>query len=60
MKAKLVTHPLSIGINASSDVFRYYSSGVLTTSDGCPTSSINHVVVIVGYSQSGNYWKVQN
>ena len=55
--------PLSIGINA--DPLQTYSSGILDLpSSKCPSSGINHAVLLVGYgvdSNSGlNYWIVKN
>ena len=58
MKAKLVTHPLTIAIDASSYGFQYYKSGVLQANQ-C-TTGLNHAVVVVGYSEGSNYWKIQN
>ena len=55
--------PLSIAINA--DPLQMYSSGILDLpSSKCPSSGINHAVLLVGYgvdSNSGlNYWIVKN
>ena len=57
------TGPLAIALNA--DPLQTYSSGVLDlTSVKCPTSGINHAVLLVGYgydSTSGlNYWIIKN
>jgi C1A family cysteine protease len=49
MKAKLVTHPLSVALDAGKAAFQYYSSGVVRASDNCGTT-LNHAVVIVGYT----------
>ena len=40
---------MSISIDASSDIFRFYNKGVIKEDDGCG-NGINHGVVIVGYS----------
>eukprot|EP00825_Cyclidium_porcatum_P042998 TRINITY_DN5_c0_g4_i3.p1 TRINITY_DN5_c0_g4~~TRINITY_DN5_c0_g4_i3.p1 ORF type:complete len:379 (+),score=76.15 TRINITY_DN5_c0_g4_i3:102-1238(+) len=54
--------PVSVCIDASSDVFEYYTSGVIKDSS-CGTS-LDHCVGIVGYqndeSQGGPYWIVKN
>ena len=46
---RLQKGPLSITINGSSLVWRYYKSGFLTSADLCPTSPLDHAVMIVGY-----------
>ena len=52
---KLETHPLSIALDASSNAFSYYDSGVVTFADcGRNNYQLNHAVVVVGYTQSGN------
>lgn len=44
--------PLSIGIDASCIPFRFYSSGVLSTSEcGTDPDSIDHAVLLVGYGE---------
>ena len=57
------TAPLAIALNANP--LQTYSSGVLDlTSTKCPSSGINHAVVLVGYgydSKTGlDYWLVKN
>jgi C1A family cysteine protease len=50
--------PLAIYMNA--EVLQYYYGGIITS---CPSSSLNHAVVIVGYgtSTSGiDYWIIRN
>jgi len=51
--------PTSVAIDASQNVFQYYTSGVITT--GCGTT-LDHAVVAVGYGTSGstNYFMVRN
>ena len=56
------TRPLAIALNA--DPLQTYSSGFLDlTSARCPTSRINHAVLLVGYgydSSSGKvYWLIK-
>ena len=55
--------PLTIAMNANS--LQEYTEGIIDVPDSeCPTSGINHAVLLVGYgvdSKSGlNYWIVQN
>ena len=55
------TGPLAIALNA--DPLQTYSSGILDlTSTKCPSSGINHAVLLVGYGvQNGiNYWIIKN
>ena len=47
---------LSVAINASSDEFRYYSSGIINI-ENCGTE-VNHGVLIVGYGE--DYYIVKN
>eukprot|EP00927_Polykrikos_kofoidii_P075938 TRINITY_DN7250_c0_g1_i1.p1 TRINITY_DN7250_c0_g1~~TRINITY_DN7250_c0_g1_i1.p1 ORF type:complete len:360 (+),score=54.03 TRINITY_DN7250_c0_g1_i1:105-1184(+) len=51
--------PVSIGIAASSDLFRHYQSGVMVGECGF---LIDHAVLLVGYGteNSKNYWLVKN
>ena len=39
-------------MDASSDAWKYYKSGVIGDDDNCGTG-INHAVVIVGYTEAG-------
>jgi KDEL-tailed cysteine endopeptidase len=41
--------PVAVIVDASSDLFRFYHSGVLTNSSACGTE-MNHQVTIVGFS----------
>ena len=54
VKAKLEEQPLSVALDASSRAFQNYGSGVIKAGDNCG-SSLNHAVVLVGYTDSGNY-----
>ena len=47
MKSRVAMQPVTVAINASSEAFQYYDSGVVTA-DQCSTS-LNHAVVVVGY-----------
>ncbi|KRX08071.1 hypothetical protein PPERSA_02203 [Pseudocohnilembus persalinus] len=60
MKQNLVNQPLSIGIDASSIAFQFYSSGVIAAKN-CGTS-INHSILLTGYKTDAHipYWIVQN
>ena len=51
-KAKVMQQPVTVAINASSDAFSFYSSGVITA-DKC-TNGLNHAVVVVGYSDAAD------
>ena len=55
------TGPLAVAMNA--DPLQTYSSGILdVTSARCPTSGINHAVLLVGYGSTStmDYWIVKN
>ena len=53
--------PVSIGVNADNDCWRFYSGGILSSANNCPTE-IDHLVVVVGIDRTGDvpYWIVQN
>jgi hypothetical protein len=51
VKAKLMTQPLSVALDAGSSIFQLYKSGVITADAGCG-SSLNHAVVMVGYQDA--------
>jgi len=58
------TSPLTVLIDASPDSFKRYSGGIYND-PYCPTYSINHAVLAVGYDVSSNddgskYWIVKN
>ena len=59
MKAALNKQPLSVLVNANSNVFRSYKSGVVNS--GCGTQ-LDHAVLAVGYGvENGQeYWLVKN
>ena len=52
--------PLAIALNA--DPLQTYSSGIIDLPESkCPSSGINHAVLLVGYGTSGlDYWIVKN
>ena len=47
---RLQKGPMTIGVAASNDVFRYYKSGILYSSNLCPTRLLDHSVLLVGYA----------
>jgi len=60
LKVAVAKQPVSVQIEADSDVFRFYKSGILTDT-GCGTA-LDHAVLAVGYgTQAGqDYWLVKN
>ena len=44
----LQSGPLAIAVGAGNDCWRFYTGGVLSSSDGCPPTKHDHAVVIVG------------
>jgi len=51
--------PLSITLNAG--LLMSYSSGIITgDDDDCPNSGSDHAVLLVGYDDSQQFWKVKN
>ena len=61
MKERLQNGPLSIAVSAGNDCWRFYSSGVLSASNYCPTQ-IDHGVAIVGLVDNAPqpYWIILN
>jgi len=53
MKAKVKEQPLSIALDAGTQAFQFYSSGVVKAGDGCG-NQLNHAVVVVGYTDVGD------
>lgn len=45
-----------MGVAANSDIFQFYKSGIITSSD-CG-NVLNHALLIVGFT--GNYWIAKN
>jgi len=60
LKAAVAQQPVSVEIQANSDLFRLYESGVLS-GDGCGTF-LDHAVLVVGYGNEDgqDYWLVKN
>ena len=57
MQAALDKQPCAVSVNADSQAFKSYKSGILNSAE-CGTAT-NHAVLAVGYV-SGQYWKVKN
>jgi len=53
--------PLNVAVAAGNDVFRQYTSGIITLDQGCPTA-VDHAIVAVGYGQENGtkYYIVRN
>lgn len=52
MMQQLQQGPLSIAVAAGNECWRWYSDGILSSANNCPTS-IDHAVVIVGLNIAG-------
>jgi len=61
LQAAIVQQPISISIDAESNYFGTYSSGVLSNAFLCGTT-IDHAVAAVGYGNDGtnDYFLVRN
>ena len=59
--ARLAQQPVNVAVAAGNNVFRNYSSGVITEDDGCP-KAIDHAIVAVGWGvENGTqYYIVRN
>jgi len=66
LKEALQRQPVSIGIEADTQIFASYKSGVLKANAGCGGQSpdkIDHAVLAVGFGTDADgtkYWKVKN
>ena len=60
--ARLAQQPINMAVNAANDVFRTYSSGIITASSGCPTADADHAVLAVGWGvENGTqYYVIRN
>ncbi len=61
MAAVALKGPVSVAVDASSDYFALYSSGIFTP-DFCSRGYVNHAMLLVGYgSENGHdYWILKN
>ena len=61
MKMALTHQPIAAVLNASSQNFQLYASGILDD-EQCSTSEMNHAVTLVGYGDERGtpYWIVKN
>lgn len=53
--------PVNVAVAAGNNVFRNYSSGIISADSGCPTE-IDHAIVAVGYGVEDGvqYYIVRN
>jgi len=58
---QIYKQPVNVAVAAGNNVFRNFSSGIVTINDGCPTD-IDHAIVAVGYGvdQGTQYYIVRN
>ena len=58
---RLARQPVNVAVAAGNSAFQSYSSGIITTSSGCPTN-IDHAIVAVGYGVEDGvqYYIVRN
>jgi C1A family cysteine protease len=61
IKAAIELGPVNVAVSAGNDVFRNYSSGIVTEADGCPTR-VDHAIVAVGWGVEDDveYYIVRN
>ena len=59
--AQLAKQPVNVAVAAGNNTFMGYSSGIITTSSGCPTN-IDHAILAVGYGEENGvqYYIVRN
>jgi len=62
LEAAVTQQPVSVAIEADTDVFQHYVGGTVLSSEACG-SNLDHGVLAVGFgidSQGMKYWKVKN
>ncbi len=61
MMASLNKGPISLAIDASPFIFRFYKEGIIDIPSQS-TTNINHAILLTGYNIQGNnsYWIIQN
>lgn len=62
MKSAIATGPISVAVDATSNLFKTYSSGIITNASECGTLC-SHAVNVVGYgtdSLLGDFYIVRN
>lgn len=62
IKGAIENGPVNVAVAAGNNAFMYYTGGIITSSDGCPTS-IDHAIVAVGWGSDatdGDYYIVRN
>lgn len=57
-KAALAQRPLAVAVVAGSSYWQFYSSGIVPGS--APCTVVDHAVLAVGFSVSGNYVRLKN
>ncbi len=59
--ASLQNGPITIALDASSFIFRFYKSGIIDVPSNM-SQEINHAVLLTGYDkdENGTYWIIQN
>lgn len=53
---------MTVYVSAGNDCWRWYSSGVLTSAQGCHNGYLDHAVVVTALVEGGDepHWKLQN
>ena len=64
MQAAVRLGPITVAVDAGSDVFKFYKKGIFNHEDRCGTQ-LNHAISVVGYSYDEKskdlpYWIVRN